>query len=150
MGLGLRSGLGDYVFLHQWFLAVYHGRRVLAALLLHVVVLIIIIVPIVSVLVIVTNAVVRQLYILFYSPLSEWRQDYSNKPSVSGCDSAAPIYSDKNLIERLVLDHHSRLVPFSGVASGLVLDRDSCTDWNFFKLAHVPLKSGAVYLESPC
>ena len=57
--LGLRSGLRDYVFIHLWFLAVYHGRRVLAALLLYVVVLIIIIVPIVTVLVIVTKAVVR-------------------------------------------------------------------------------------------
>ena len=55
--LGLRSGLRDYVFIHLWFLAVYHGRRVLAALLLYVMILII--VPIVTVLVIVTKAVVR-------------------------------------------------------------------------------------------
>ena len=55
--LGLRSGLRDYVFIHLWFLAVYHGRRVLVAFLLYVVILII--VPIVTVLVIVTKAVVR-------------------------------------------------------------------------------------------
>ena len=59
--LGLGSGLRDYILLHLWFLAVCHGRRVLAALLLYVVVLIIIIVisvTIVTVLVIVPRTVV--------------------------------------------------------------------------------------------